>query len=231
MGIVESIGWLVIIFGVIYLILKSVDNKRTENKELQKLILNNDRCQELIRQQTKITFDKHGKFVKCDSPQIFDGDGKLIDSKIKDQLLNIINDPYEKNKSFEKIREIEQKDIERKLERRRMRKVGYKYEIDIFEIFIDKREMPVEQLLAATVSKYKIDILKAMEIVSLWEKNMLVNKCPWNNRNWEIGDMLLWNSFNLDDTDLTRDKWLAEHGIKLEAESEESINYRKDCPF
>lgn len=230
MGFIESIGWLVLVFGAVYLLLKSFGSKEINNRDLQDLILNNARCKEVINSVNKPIFSKNGKLLRVEDNPIFDNHGEIINKQLKKVLLGIINDPIERQKALDNIKKIQMDKEKREQEARDRRKIGYKYEIEIFEIFGNKRELSQVELLKLIESKFHIDRGNALVILKIWEDNELVEKCDWNPNNFEIGWTLTIAGANLDKNDLTWGKWLKQNGLTLEPESKEYMDYIKTNP-
>jgi hypothetical protein len=225
MGFAEAIGWLVLVLGAGYLLLYSFASKKSKKRETKDLILNNVRCKEVINSVNKATFSKNGKLLRVEDNPIFDDQGEIINKQLKKELLGIINDPIEREKAIDNIKKIQTDKEKREREARDRRKIGYKYEIEIFEIFGNKRELTQIELIKLIESKFHIDGGNALVILKIWEDNELVEKCDWNPNNFEIGWTLTIAGANLDKNDLTWGKWLKQNGLTLEPESKEYMDY------
>lgn len=229
MGIVESIGWIVIIFGSFYLLLGYISGKESKKRNLQELIQNNSKCQELIRKETKIIHGINGKILRIESNPIFNCEGEIINQKLKKELLQIINDPVEEQNTLENIRkkqlQKEKSEQESEVLWRNRRKIGYKYEIEIFEIFGSKQELSTDKLLLLIESKFNVSDEKAIDIFNIWKANGLICECAWNSNNYEVGWPLTFAYDCIDKNDLSREKWLNQNNITLEPESKEYLDY------
>lgn len=217
MGFFESVGWLALIAGGVYVLLLFMSNKEDYKRERGKLIANNDKCQHLI-----YTYNK----------SVTDGKPIMTRDELTKRLNQTLTDPVEENKALEKIKRIKELDERMIQKKRERRKVGYKYEIEIFEIFDTNHELSKQELLSEIKYKFHANDIQADELLKLWKANYLVEICAWNKEKWEIGDTLTYESSNIDETDMTRVKWLEQQGKTLKPESQEYQDYINSClPF
>lgn len=209
MEFLEAIGGLSLVAIGLYFLFKYADYKEQSDIENKRLIENNGSCQNLIT--------KYNSSVAAGNPI-------MTSSQLTKRLNEIIRNP--------EVRENARKGIERKYELekirdqrlRNQRKVGYKYEIEIFEIFDTNRELSHQNLISMIQLKFNLSAIKVSELVAKWKENQLIDKCSWNDNNWEVGLILTKEYFKIDETDLTRSKWLEQEGKTLKPESNE---YRK----
>lgn len=202
MGFIEAIGWLTIIIGGIFLILRNMSNRERIDHEKSELIANNDHCQDLIN-----------KF----NHSVISGNPIMTNRELKKKLYQILSDPNEEHEALERIKRKKKYEEELHQEKRLKRKVGYKYEIEIFEIFDVNYEKSKKDLLTAIKTKYNLDTVQANELYKLWDSNDLIELCPWNSHNCIIGQTLTTNALIIDNTDLTREKWLQQNGKTLKS--------------
>ncbi len=209
MEFLEAIGGLSLVAIGLYFLFKYADHKEQSDRENKRLIENSGNCQRLIREYYS---------------SVAAGKPIMTSRQLKKQLNEIIRNPeareYER-KVIERRNESEKK-LEQKI--RNQRKIGYKYEIEIFEIFDTNRELSHKNLILKIQLNFNINAVKANELLVEWKENELIKKCTWNDNNWEVGIILTDEFFNFDETDLTRRKWLAQEAKTLKPESNE---YRK----
>lgn len=210
MDIVTSIGWLTIIAIVGGVIFHFMTKKEMSETEYRRLVKNNDKCQELIR--------KHNNAVA-------EGRSVLSNTEFQKQLQKILKDPNERQQALDKIEQREKEKAELELDRRNRRKIGYKYETEIFEIFDIERELNHEALIEKIKFKFNTNDNQALKLLRIWYDNGLVSKCNWATKKWEIGYVLTSDIYKIDDNDLTRDTWLKQNGKTLKPESREYLRY------
>jgi hypothetical protein len=204
MDIVNSIGWLAITAiggGIIFHFISKKDSEEWENR---RLIPNNDKCQDLI--------NKHNQAV-------MEGRPVLPNHEFQKKLKKILQDPKEKQQALDRIAQKEKEKEEQELNRRNRRKVGYKYETEIFEIFDTEHVLSQEVLINKIKIKYNTDDSQAMKLLEIWDENGLISETNWKSKTWEVGFVLTLEIYKIDDTDLTRETWLEQHGKTLKQKS------------
>ena len=216
MKFIEFIGWSALVVGVGYLLLLYIYYKEESYQEKRELIANSFRCQNLI--------DSYNRSLIMGRPI-------MTDVELNRKLNQIIKDPIEAQDALERMKRKKETDKEYKQRVRNRRKVGYKYEIEIFEIFDTNRELSEQKLLRETESKFSINEAQAKELLQLWIDNRLVEACPWNPKIFDVGDTLKSESLSIDKTDLTRSKWLKKHGKTLKPISKECKEYIESYGF
>lgn len=200
MDIVNSIGWLTIMAtagGAFFYYISKKDSDEWENR---RLIPHNDKCQDLI--------NKHNQAVR-------EGRPVLPDHEFQKKLRKILQDPKEKQQALDRIAQIERKKEEEQQERRNMRKVGYKYDTDIFEIFDTDPVLGQEVLLKEIKHRYNTDDHQAMKLLKIWNENGLISETDWKSKAWEVGNVLTLDLYKIDPMDLTRQTWLEQQGKTL----------------
>lgn len=140
-------------------------------------------------------------------------------------LNKILNNPLEIKLVNESIQKNIESESRIKEENRIKRKVGYKYDVEIFEIFDLNRELSLAEILKKMECELNKNENQSNEILNIWIKNKLITKCPWDNNLYEVGDVLIDDYFKLDENDITRKRWLEINNKTLNSESLESLKY------
>lgn len=192
-GFLEATGILAIISVIGYLILQFADRKEYEDKEKNKLMANNKKCRE-IRRENLNAMDE--------------GKPYLTERELDKILNEVINDPDEKRIAYEKINEDAVREERRDIENRNMRKIGYKYEIEIFEIFYIDPVLSEDQLLLRIGEKFSLNETRSKELFVVWSNNRLIREIYDEPNHWQVGHILTFDIYSLDETDLTWQKWL-----------------------
>lgn len=219
MGLLESLGGLVLIAGGVYAVVSYSSSKDNSDRLKSELMKNNNSCKNLIYKYNKSVSEgrpimSHDEFIK--------------------ELDKIIKNPKEKQQALDEIRfkeEFKEKEIQKQRERR---KIGYKYDTEIFEIFDTNRELDYEELIPQIELKFRLDRKEAIILFELWKKNGLITSCNWNKNKWEVGYTLRFELYSIDKNDLTLDKWLVINNKKLNPMSDEEKRYCRldeDLPF
>lgn len=210
----EAIGGLSIVAIGVYLVIKYHENKETNKSDRDYLIRHSWACKILI--QDYDTSLKKGKPIMTKNE---------LDRKI-DEILNNKSEKEEIKKSIKRKEDYEN-EVER--DKRNKRKIGYKYEQDIFNIFFDNRELNKEKLIVGIQNRLNVNDLKQTEdIFGLWLNNNLISNCAWNSEMFEIGSVLTSSYYQIDEDDLIWKDWLSQNNIKLKAKSKELENYFED---
>lgn len=216
MEFLESIGVLSLIFGGIYALTTYTKNKDNSDRLKNELIKNNNSCKNLIFQYNQ-SINK----------------GKPIMSypELMKEIDKIIKDPKERQASINQINSREDYKEKARQEEREKRKIGYKYQNEIFEIFDTNRELSYNELHAQIELKFRLKQEEANKLLKLWRKNQLIEKCYWNSKKWEVGSVLTSDIYSIDKNDMTRDKWLILNNKTLNPESVEEEEYDDGLPF
>lgn len=184
------------IFGQILQELGEFVNSLTDDKKYnEKLVKQSDSCRSLIYRYNQ---------------SIEDGKPIMTKAQLKIELLKIVKDPEEQRRIQQKHQRQEEYNERTAQERRDKRKIGYKYELEIFKIFDVNRELDIDTLYQSIDSHFQFnrDYSKFSALFELWEKNGLVTRCSWDRSHFEVGPVLEWKLFSIDESDLTREKWL-----------------------
>lgn len=168
----------------------------------------------------KKKIERENKILKKYSPKC---KGETREKKIN----QILSDPTEREFAKSKyLEEFKQKE----LDITKKRKIGYKYELDIFSIF-DKfekydnksykgyywhglKEAPIkEELLQSIEEHFSVDLNNATQILKTWEENHLV--CH-SEGYYCVGEVLSFSStydttYKLTSIDLTYEQWRAKN--------------------
>ena len=140
-------------------------------------------------------------------------------------LSKILNNPIEIKLVNESIKKRNETENRIKEENKIKRKVGYKYDVEIFEIFDLSRELSLSELLKKMEYQLNKNENQLNEILNIWIENSLIINCPWDNNLYEVGEVLINDYYKLDENDITRKKWLEINNKTLNPESLESLNY------
>lgn len=192
---------------------KAVDNFGEGKRHQEFLIKNSDTCKEL-------TYKYNNSLDK--------GKPLMDKNAFQKELIRIVSDPNEEKAIIAKIkRDEESREIFRQ-RNRDMRKLGYKYEEEIFELFDTRRELDYGQILEGIRKIYKLEIkgnidqdemlekcCRADELFSIWVENYLIQRCEWNTGHFKVGYVLEFETFSIDENDMTREKWLKQKGKSL----------------
>lgn len=218
MEFLESIGVLALIFGGIYALATYTTNKDNSDRLKKELIKNNNSCINLIFQYNQSI--KKGKPI-------------MPYTELMKEIDKIIKDPKERQASINQINSREENKEKAWQEEREKRKIGYKYQNEIFEIFDTNRELSYNELHAKIELKFRLKQEEANKLLKLWKKNQLIKKCYWNLKKWEVGAVLTSDIYSIDKNDMTRDKWLILNNKTLNPESIEEEEYYDDdgLPF
>lgn len=213
----ESIGFLSIIFILLLLFTKHLESKEVKKREDEEKIKNSYACQDLII--------KHNESIR-------DGKPTLTNSKLNKKLQKTINDPKEKELIKERIHQNniynkQRLDEDKRFQEKRLR-IAYKYFEEIFEIFNDNRELSKTELLESINIKFKcINMEETEKIFKIWNENWLITNCNWNKLNWEISDVLNPRFREFAFGDVSYNQWLKDNNIILKPVSKEFKKYIK----
>lgn len=205
----ESIGILTLFAIIVYFILynqKINDNKKNIRGEM---IRNSWTCQALINEYNK-SLD-NGKLI-------------ISSSALQKKINQILMDEKEEILQRMKTAEDHSKSI---LERNRIdRKFGYKHEENVFKIFSSNRELSISEI-RERIFKLKLSESNLIvdDLINNWLLHQLIEKCPWNESKFQIGDILTGIFFKIDKEDIIWSEWLENNNIVLKPISQEYHNY------
>jgi hypothetical protein len=233
---IYAIGWLAILAGIVYLIFGIVSKKEDEKRENEILKKYSDKCEETKRKYPyEMTNEQYTNYQK--------------------EIKQILSDPKERASARKKYFDEQNAKEQDKINKR---KIGYKYEIDIYEIFYKfeqdgiyvlekwsighgynvKRGPNHKEIIEAIQKKYSIDSDKAKSILEIWCDNWLVSR----GENYQIGLVLTFHGtskyrldeYKITNTDLTYEQWKAIKKYKKDILSifsgKNSIPARSDNP-
>ncbi len=118
----------------------------------------------------------------------------------------------ERDDAYDNYKKAEAKKEKEIAERRNLRKMGYKYEDEIFEIFRFENYLAYDQLLNGIQNVCRLNVLEATDRLRLWEKNYLICK-NYDNKKYNVGFVLTSSMYSIDKDDITFQKWLKNNGI------------------
>ena len=148
---------------------------------------------------------------------------EVFDNPIERQnALNKANDAAE----LKKVREEEQK---KRL--RAYRRVGHRYDEQIFLIFDGAQELSQSALLSHIQLAFNLNTTGATELLKIWEDNHLISKCHWDRQSYEVGYVLSMDC--LLEEDITYLSWLSANSKQLKQPTEKHQEYldENQLPF
>lgn len=213
----ESIGGLTIVALAVFLFFNYLEVKDYKEKEKQQIIKHSWAC--------KIFISDYERSVKKGKPI-------MTESQFKKSLNKILKDKRVLLEVEKSIKLNEEEELRRSNLKRKWRKIGYKYEENIFRIFNNNRELSKDALLFGAAVECKIsDLGEVQELLKFWGENRLIQSCFWNKAVFEIGDVLTSKYYKIDDEDLIWEEWLNLNNIELKPFSEEFKNFQKNNPL
>lgn len=128
------------------------------------------------------------------------------------RLLEMINDPEIR---ADALKNLEEKREEKRLQKQELinkRKVGYKYENEIFEVFDSYYKLTENEILEGFMVKFSTNRTKAAEIFQICIQNWLIMEVSTIKKQdeifYKIGPILDAKEYKLTNSDLTRKEWL-----------------------
>ncbi|WP_308991620.1 hypothetical protein QLS71_006280 [Mariniflexile litorale] len=147
------------------------------------------------------------------------------------ELLKIINEPANRKEALESISEKKQIKLNQIKDFENKRKIGYKYENEIFEIFDTYYKLTQDEIIDGFMKKFSTNQTKATEIFQECYNNWLITKVntriPTDEVFYEVGFILDSDGYKLTQNDLTRKEWLKKNNKVLD----HRINLANDLPF
>lgn len=212
-NMLESIGIIAIMAVAFYVYINYIDTKEREDKLKNKVLKNSGAAYDLV--------DKYNASIRSGKPI-------MTKAELDQRLKNISNSPSERRAVLQKEQESFQREQNRKEEMRVKRRYGYKYDVDIFEIFGANREMNEDNLTESIVKRFMLDPLESKVLLRTWEDNELIKRCQWNKSTFEIGSLLSYPV--IDASDLVYSNWLKDNNIQLEERSKEYQEWSDSLP-
>jgi hypothetical protein len=203
MGFLESVGLLAVIIlslAIAVYFTIGADQYVEGNKEL---IECSEKCQLLIEQSRA---------------ESINGIRSLSGTQLNRKIRRILKDPVEFQKAQDKLKQKREFEAQRNLERRNNRKIGFKYDTAIFEIFSTRRSLRENELIAKIKTKLRVDDIEARNIFKIWHDHNLITYKYDRPDEWEVGLILIADCYKIDPGDITRTDWLQQNGLNLDPE-------------
>ena len=228
LSILELIGIISIIVVAIYISVK-YEQSRNKNDEEDKFMMNKSWTFRDLRSQYEESV-RNGKPI-------------MTSAEYEKKKAEILDSKEEKEKVHNEIKKIEESDLKRKIENRRKRKIGYKYEDEIFQIFYDDRELRLDTIFREIRGFYVVApenydpedtyYNTVDSIFNLWIENSLIEKCYWSNDKfendfYEVGKTLTDPYYRIDEEDIILQEWLDDYPITLKPHCKEYDLYIKN---
>ena len=157
---------------------------------------------------------------------IINGNPIMTKKELNKRIDDILK--VEKDDILESIKKRAEEEIENKRILRENRKVGYKYDLEIFKIFNNSKELSESQLKEGVKKQFNIfDQDKIDDLISIWKENSLISQCEWNTSKFKIGSILKYDFYKIDEEDIIWDEWLKKNRIFLKPDSKEYNEYYK----
>ena len=208
---IATVGFLILKF-----LLSNSENKENNRVKRSEMIQNSSSCKSFIYKYEKSV--KEGKPIMTKSEL----------NKAIDKYLNTPEAKEEIQKSIDS--ELNYKK-EHELYINENKKIKYKYEDEIYNIFYNQHELNKDNLIGNIKTTFKIENIEEVEkILELWLKHQLIEICIWNKNNYTIGFTLTNNLYNPIE-DLNWKRWLKKNEIQL-IYSKEFLDYiNEPLPF
>ena len=207
----ESIGILTILAIACFLFFSHSMKNEDNVKQLKKLIWESDACRPLVNKMRMRHIEACGKDIN-----------RAEDITITKELLQIINQPGEKEKTLEKIRKHIIHQEKRRLQEIEREKIAWKYKDEILEMFDIKRELDKDYILDFIKINFIHYTNNPNELFAIWEWD-LISKCLWNKNKYQINNCCIIYD--------ERNTWLEKNNKVLEPRSKEEDEYKDDLPF
>lgn len=189
----QAIGGIFLFGLLIYIMMQYQTNKEETEKSNRELAQHSWKAKDFMREYSISTRNENPIMSR---------------DKFNKRLSEILNDPEERKLINESIKRVIEDKNRIKTENKRKRKVGYKYDIEIFEIFGTNNELSKGELLKSIIMKYDKNEIGANEVLNIWLENNLVSKCYNNQQMYKVGDVLEDSFYKIDEEDITRNEWL-----------------------
>jgi hypothetical protein len=186
MSLLHSIGFLAVIAVLVYLLLSYFDSRQESDHEFKELSKYNDKCRKLTSEQ-------------------FIPKKKLEYRELEKRMKQILKDPREVENALENKAKEKENDKINEQRKRDRRKIAYKYENELFEIFGTSYEITESQLLDGIKAKFRLNQEEAYELINSLNAELILmsgtTKCT-------LGPALTYDALCIDENDMSFDKWL-----------------------
>ncbi len=210
------IGVVTVVFLLLKFLLSNSENKENNRLKRSEMIQKSLACKSFIYKYEKSV--KEGKPIMTISELNKAIDDYLKTPEAKDEIQQNIDSEL----SFKKKHELFINEN---------KKVKYKYENEIYNIFNAQHELNKVVLIDSIEKTYRIEKKEEVEkIIELWLKHQLIEICSWNKTNYTIGFTLSNDLYNPIE-DLNWERWLKENEIQLIYSKEYQDYINEPLPF
>ena len=210
------IGVVTVVFLILKFLLSNSENKENNRLKRSEMIQKSLACKSFIYKYEKSV--KEGKPIMTISELNKAIDDYLKTPEAKDEIQQNIDSEL----SFKKKHELFINEN---------KKVKYKYENEIYNIFNAQHELNKVVLIDSIEQTYRIEKKEEVEkIIELWLKHQLIEICHWNKTNYTIGFTLSNDLYNPIE-DLNWERWLKENEIQLIYSKEYQDYINEPLPF
>ncbi|MEW4922626.1 hypothetical protein [Algibacter sp. 2305UL17-15] len=203
-------------YQLILFLAKKNEEKKRKDDEVWELINNSSECRTYASNRV-LSLDEIRNIQRLKKERI--------------KLFKIIEEPTNRKEAQESINEKKQSQLNEIKDLKNKRKIGYKYEIEIFEIFDTYYKLTKDEIVEGFMKEFSTNRTKASEIFQECYNNWLVTKVSTRVPNDEVffrvGLILESDRHKLTENDLTRKEWLKNNNKVLE----HRINLENDLPF
>ncbi|SNR68550.1 hypothetical protein SAMN06265371_108210 [Lutibacter agarilyticus] len=196
----QAIGGIFLFGLLIYIMMQYQSNKEELKKSNRELAKHSWKAKEFIREYSISTRNENPIMSK---------------DNYNKKLSEILNNPEERkliNESIIRDREYENRI---KVDNKRKRKIGYKYDIEIFEIFGTNNRLSKSELLKSITLKYNKNEIWAIEVMNIWLENNLITQCYNNKQMYKVGNVLEDSFYKIDEEDIIRNEWLKKQDLEF----------------
>lgn len=186
MSLLHSIGFLTVIAVLVCLIIYYAEWMQETDRKFKELCKYNDKCRKLTSDQ-------------------FIPKKKLEYSELKKRMKQILKDPEEVENALENIAKEKENDQIIEQKKRDRRKIAYKYEEELFEIFGNRHEITVNELFEGIKSKFRLNQEETYELINYLNANRILSS---GTTIFTLGPALTYEALCIDENDMSFDKWL-----------------------
>lgn len=208
-----TLGLFTVIAILLYRFLNANEESKLKEKKEIELMENSHECRDL-GYSNNLNFNE-----------------MLSRPNLNKELRQLIKDPKIRNVALKSV--VEKKAVKQSEEQGYInkRKIGYKYENEIFEVFDTYYKLTQDEIVESFLNKFSTNRTKATEIFQECLNNWLITRVNTIIKTdevfYSVGLILDYDKFKLTHTDITRDEWLKKNNKKLE----HRVNLENDLPF
>lgn len=137
---------------------------------------------------------------------------------MKKKIKEILRNGKEREEAYLNKEKEDKVNFRRIQSNERKRKIGYKYQEEIFNIFRYKRKLTRIELLNKIANAYKKNMEESESLLEIWIENWLVKNIVIDGRKtpeYEVGLILNSKLHSKFEDDQTYDEWLETKGINI----------------